>query len=44
MTNIIGIVDRALYQHSSHMIDLSIFLAGLPKKIYGSKIKMYPQE
>ena len=44
LTNIIGIVDRALYQHSSHMIDLSIFLAGLPKKIYGSVDKNVPRE
>ena len=42
LTNIIGIVDRALYQHSSHMIDLSIFLAGPSKEIYGNIDKNVP--
>ena len=42
LTNIIGIVDRALYQHSSHMIDLSIFFAGPTKEIYGEIDKNVP--
>ena len=36
LTNLIGIVDRALYQHSSHMIDLVVHLAGPVKNVYGA--------
>jgi predicted dehydrogenase len=41
LTNIIGVVDRALYQHSSHLIDLCIFLAGSVKDVYGSVDKRF---